>query len=201
MPVRTMAVSRALVVCAALALPLAGCSEAGPTEPEVDPGASILVDASGEVWGYLDLATPDAAVTRGQPASSTGWDIAFNATKVILNGGANGPAGVVGLCLCQNETATNEQVLAMTVEGEAGDFEEVRAADVPAATDSRWAADVFDTKKWYRYNLTGNHDVSPTFEVFLVRRGSEVFKVQLTGYYGPAGETRRITVKYAKLTD
>ena len=59
---------------------------------------------------------------------------------------------------------------------------------------------VFDAKRWYRYNVTGtDHQVWPTFDVYLVRRGAALYKVQIVGYYGPAGEPRRITLRYAKV--
>jgi hypothetical protein len=79
------------------------------------------------------------------------------------------------------------------------------AAVTTAAVDSRafqqdGFAGVFASHPWYRYNLTGENIIHPTFDVFLVRRGDAVYKVQLTDYYGPAGEPRRITVRYARLT-
>ena len=52
---------------------------------------------------------------------------------------------------------------------------------------------VFAGSPWYRYNIDAsapNH-IHPTFNVYLVKRGADVYKVQLIGYYGPAGESRR----------
>lgn len=181
-----------------LACSAAACSGDGPTEPQPSPTATLTADASAG-WAFVALGTPATPRTVGDPATSAAWDMGFNATSVMLNGGTDGPAGVVALCLCQNEGATDAQVLAMTPESELADFEAVRAGDVPPAADARWSADVFETHRWYRYNLTGTHQISPTFQVYLVRRGSAVYKVQLVNYYGPAGETRRITFRYAKL--
>lgn len=179
-------------------LVLAACAGDSPTGPQPSPTATLTADASAG-WAYVAMGTPAQTVTVGDATTSTAWDLGFNATSVRLNGGANGPGGVVAYCVCQNAGATDAQVLAMTAEGELADFEAVRAADVPPAGDARWTADAFEQDRWYRYNLTGNHQVSPTFQVYLVRRGADVYKVQLIGYYGPAGETRRITVRYAKL--
>ncbi|MBB4635564.1 HmuY family protein [Longimicrobium terrae] len=179
---------------------MGACSDNGPTEPAVDPGASMTVDASHATnWALVDLGTPAAVVTAADPATSTAWDLAFKATGLMLNGGTAGPGGMTGYCICQNAGATNDQIRAMTPAGEAADFDAVTAAQIPAAA-SAWSATVFDTSKWYKYNLTGaDHQVWPTHDVYLIRRGNEVYKLQVTGYYGPAGETRRISFRYAKL--
>jgi hypothetical protein len=102
-------------------------------------------------------------------------------------------------CICQNVSATNEQVMAFSPAGQLAGFDAITAANIPGSA-SAWSADAFTTSKWYRYNLTGtDHQVWPTFDVYLVQRGSEVYKIQLTNYYGPGGEPRRITFRYAKL--
>jgi hypothetical protein len=285
-----------------------------------------------------------STVTVPDPASSTNWDIAFNATRVMLNGGAAGPGGVVGHCLCANAGASDQEIVGFTAEVEAPDFTGVTAADIPAAgfetevlvpairgwytgtgagataaggtwlvrlqdgtsfaklrilslagatadhagqvtieyavqfasdqafgpvgtavldaaagsavdlnTGSSTTADTWDLKAqgfeirlnggvsgggggaaaatdlefsavttasvdsrayqqdtfagvfgshpWYKYNLTGENIIHPTFDVYLVRRGTRVFKLQLINYYGPAGEPRRITFRYALLTE
>lgn len=177
------------------------------TAPEPTPTGTITSNSSAG-WAYVDLAATATPVTVADPLASLDWDIAFNATRVMLNGGAMGPGGVVGYCICQNRGATTDQVLAMTPDSELADFEAVRAADIPG-TSGGWAAEVFEAAdvagsagpRWYKYNLLGTNQVTPTFNVYLIKRGSEVYKVQLTGYYGPAGETRRITMRYARLAD
>ena len=58
---------------------------------------------------------------------------------------------------------------------------------------------VFRTSPWHRYNLLGDHRISPVYNVYLVRRGAVVYKVQVTNYYGPAGETRRISFRYEQI--
>jgi hypothetical protein len=58
---------------------------------------------------------------------------------------------------------------------------------------------VFDAHPWYRYNLDGGHQIWPTYDVFLIRRGDAVYKVQLTSYYGATGDSRQITFRYARL--
>lgn len=329
---------------------LAACSDsptAGGTEaPQV---LTVTLDASAG-WAYADLDAASPAVAVANPATDANWDIAVNATNVMLNGGAAGPGGVSGWCQCLNEAATNDQLRAFTPEAQLAPFLSATAALAPAAAD-QWAADalapalsgwwsynatshvvsadpsrvflvrtaegtgfakihvigladaqrthagkvtfeyavqttaggamgptrqatvdvaggrvyfdllthavstaanwdlafegfdirvnggvsgtgqggvvaataafgaitsaseppaaafrtdsyggVFKARPWYKYNLTGtDHQIWPNFNVYLLKRGSALYKVQFTSYYGPAGETRRITLRYAKL--
>ncbi|MEX1184259.1 MAG: HmuY family protein [Gemmatimonadota bacterium] len=322
------------------------CSETDPIEPEPE-AATLTVDAR-TTWAYVDLDETATQVAVTDPGESTAWDIAFNATRVMLNGGAAGPGGVEGYCVCQNAGATDAQVQAMTPESELADFAavtladtltaagdwtgdaldaaiagwyaydiqthqvsadpsrtwlvrgagaepvyaKVRVTDIADATqagarvtieyavqpaagealgavqtvvldgrtspvyfdfatnavsdegdwdivldgftirvnggisgsggagavlsgdafavidDASAAADayrgdayggVFPAHPWYRYNLDGNHTIFPTFDVYLVRRADEIYKVQLTGYYDTAGTARYITFRYERL--
>ena len=190
--------SRSLAVLATL-LAVAGCDSS--TEPEpLDPGATLTVDASSpSAWILVDLATPAQTIAVTDPAASTAWDLGFQTSKIMLNGGASGPAGMVGYCLCQNGNPTAEVIQTLTAEQELPDFEAVTAAQIPASGAS-WTADVFTQSPWYKYNVAGEHQIWPTFNVYLVKRGTEVYKVQVTGYYGPTGATRQITFRYARLT-
>jgi hypothetical protein len=159
----------------------------------------MTVDASAG-WAYVDFTgTTASPVAIGSAAEAANWDLGFNATSVALNGGTAGPGGMTAYCLCQNASASAAQVMAFTAESQKAAFDAVTAAQIPTS-GAGWNADVLTTAKWYRYNLTGtDHQVWPTFDVYLVQRGSEVYKVQLTNYYGPGGEPRRITFRYAKL--
>jgi hypothetical protein len=324
-----------------LVLALPGCSSDELQAPPEPVEGTLTVDAS-TGWGYASLA--DEVVTTDPSAA---WDLAFNATRVMLNGGAAGSSGVVGYCICQNVAATDEQIVAMTSQSELSDFEAVAATDIPGAegfesealvtaidgwfggagaaataepakawllrlqdgvsyaklrivslasptathagqvtveyavqpagdepfgptqsvtldasslvsldlntgstmavegtwdlrlerftlrlnsgvsgTGSAGAAEtadafdaiatanvdsrayrtdgfagVFNSHSWYRYNLTGQNRIHPTFDVFLIRRGADVYKLQVIDYYSAAGEPRRITLRYAKLVD
>ena len=192
------AVRRLLVL--SLALAATACSDSeGPAGPEIPVTSSITVDASAG-WAYVDFTGATAApIAIGTAGESANWDLGFNATSVVANGGTNGPGGVLVHCICKNASATDQQVMAFSAANQLAAFEAVTAAQIPSAS-SAWNADAFTTAKWYRYNLTGNdHQVWPTFEVYLIQRGGEVYKVQLTNYYGPGGEPRRISFRYAKL--
>jgi hypothetical protein len=333
---------------AALLLTAVACGRDEATAPVEPVAGTVTIDAS-KGWAYLSL-DEGAVVTLADPLRSTEWDLAFNASSVMLNGGQAGPGGVTGFCLCQNSATnpTTEQILAMTAESELGDFEAVSGApagatwtadaltpaltgwhtgtgaaataaadeaflvrlrdslsyaklrvaalqaptaaspgrvtlefatqagttgpvgavrtlsvDVPAtgvvrvdlaagaptASAADWDlqlegwtirvnggasgtgkaavattttpfaeitnafvgearayrtdtyAGVFGEHPWHRYNLLGDHRISPVFDVYLVRRGSSLYKVQVLDYYGPAGETRRITLRYEQIAD
>lgn len=337
-----------VLVLALSLLPLAGACDGDPVGVgDEDPGYdSLTVDASAG-WALVALGDPASTMTVADPGSSDVWDMGFFATSVMLNGGAAGPGGVVGYCLCQQGDPSDAEVMAMTAESELDDFLAVSAADLPAddawvadelaaaisgwydydvvahavtpAPDNVWlmrsasggawakihvvdiqdatqtdagkvtfelavqtsqgapfdptvsvtldaaggaayldletgaevgAADDWDvmlegwdvrvnggvsgdgqagavlsgesfaaitdasnvpavvyagdafggafvTSEWYRYDLAGGHQIWPTFQVFLVRRGDTVYKVQLVGYYGEAGASRQITFRYA----
>ena len=335
---------------ALLLLATAACGRDEGVAPLEPVEGTIEVDASAG-WAYLSLAS-EAVVNPANPANSTQWDIAFNGTNVMLNGGQAGPGGVTGYCLCQNSATGPDKatILAYTAAGELADYSAVTSSTVPpsssflsdelqpsitewhtgsgasatAASANVWlvrlrdgkgfaklrvaslqgssvgspgtvtleyavqtTADaplgatgsvavavppsgdvrvdllgggttttsnsdwdirfegwtlrlnggasgpgkvaayltdqsfdeittaatmaqaystdafsgVFAIHQWYRYNLTGSHDISPIFDVYLVRSGNKIYKLQLTDYYDPAGKDRHITVRYALLVD
>jgi hypothetical protein len=332
---------------------LAACSDstdpAGVEEPQ-ETFATMTVDAS-EDWSYVTFTESGAQpATVADRSTSTGWHIGFFATRVMLNGGAAGPGEVLGHCLCQNASATDDAVMAMTADDELAAFEGVTAAMIPTDDDA-WQSDalaavidewysydfqthtvsaapenvwkvrtaagdayakfhvttiedagrasagrvtfayalqpsagadfgavqtvtvdlaqgpvhfdldtgsevgeegdwdlhfsgydirvnggvsgdgqagaspagaafgdvadasdlpgflyagdafggVFDEHSWYRYNLQGQHQIWPTYDVYLVKQGEAVFKVQLVNYYGETGDSRQITFRYAPL--
>lgn len=190
---RTPYFAAIVVVAAGVA---SGCSRSEITAPATATVGQFTVDAS-KAWVYVDLSS-GAAVAQTDAAASTTWDIGLNATSVQLNGGANGPAGVMGFCVCQNAAATNDQILQMTADNQDASFSSVTSASIPVV-DGKWTSDAFTANPWYRYDLAGDHRVSPTFDVYFVKRGTTVYKLQIVNYYGTAGEARQITVRYSKV--
>lgn len=181
-----------------------GCDDDGPTGPSVTETEMLTVDAESEdVWALVDLGTTPALVSAADPSTSMSWDLGFQTTGVRVNGGAGGPGDVATYCICQNADASDEDYQAMTPETELADFEAISAADIPP--ENEWDTGTtengeFGSSAWYRYNLQDAHHIWPTFDVYLVRSGSEVFKVQITSYYGPAGERRQITFRSARIS-
>jgi hypothetical protein len=178
---------------------LAACSETGPADVGTDP-ATLTVDATAG-WAFVALGESAAQVTVTDATTSTGWDIAFNATRVMLNGGAAGPGGVVGYCVCQNAAATEGQIEAMTPAAERGGFEAVMLAAVPAGGDA-WESDALDAAitGWYAYNVT-THEVSAVpSEVWKVRGAGpapEYAKLHITDIAGATQSAARVTIEYA----
>jgi hypothetical protein len=133
---------------------------------------------------YLDLTT-------GTTVASTGrWQLQFRGWSIRANSGVSGP-GVVSIARLDNTdfaTLTAPQALAVP----RGQF--VRDNQVgPFSTNG------FIGSPW-RYNILGNdNQVWPTFDVYLVRRGTNVWKVQFTSYYGPGAQERQVTIRYARL--
>ncbi|HRN52032.1 MAG TPA: HmuY family protein, partial [Gemmatimonadaceae bacterium] len=333
------------LITIASAAAISACATDGVVSPvELQETGSITVIATAD-WQFVSLA--DSAIVTPTPSAnaSAAWDIAFLGTNVTLNGGDAGPGGVTAACLCQNASATNEQVLAMTAESEFTDFDTVSAvptglsfsSDVltpaivgwfsgtgdtatadtaktwllrlsdstsfaalrvktiaaPTAShagsvtleyrlqtssgaplgsaqeltvdagaaggarvdlnsgtttsdDAAWDlhvqgftirvnggisgsgkggaatestafaelttavtnasayridtyAGTFGAQRYYRYNILGDHRISPTFDVYFIRRGADTYKLQVTGYYSVTGAARHITFRWAKL--
>jgi hypothetical protein len=178
------------------AVSVTACARSEITAPDAPSVGQFTVDAS-TGWAYVDLST-GALVPQTSASTSSNWDIGFNATSVALNGGTSGPAGVTGICLCQNAAATNDQVLQMTPDNQEAAFTAISVGSVPG-TSAAWSSDVFAVSKWYRYDILGDHVISPTYDIYFVKRGTAVYKIQITGYYGPAGEVRQITARYSKV--
>ena len=156
-----------------------------------------------EVLGQLTVATNDSAfVALGDSAtvaSSAAWDIGFWTTAVFTR---TSGTPVLALCLCQNAAATNEQIVAMTPGSEQAEFEAVTAAQIPAASDPHWSTTTFNTSRWYKYNIaptTSPNRIHPTFDVYLVKKGTAVYKVQILNYYNAADEARHVTFRYQRL--
>lgn len=154
--VRRSVYAPALIV---MSLILTSCmeSESAPTDPPIPPpgGAALneIVTAgpinatSTDTLVYLSLAT-NAIV-----AKTADWDIAVRRYEIRLNGGISGAKGVVGYAMGNNAAATNDQVLAFTVDNTLPAFDSVRAASVPA--DNLFESDrLFENATAY-LNLAG----------------------------------------------
>jgi hypothetical protein len=120
-------------------------------------------------------------------APSTGaWDVRFDGWSIRANGGVSGTGGVSALLDAATPFANIDAALAATAP--------------PQAFRSDAFSGIFATKPWYRYNITGtDNQIWPTFDVYLVQRGNETYKVQITSYYGTAGAPRQISIRYARL--
>ncbi len=51
----------------------------------------------------------------------------------------------------------------------------------------------------FRYNLTGNDRLHPSFNTYLVRSGAKTYKLQVTDYYSNTGAPGYPTIRYARI--
>ena len=140
------------------------------------PTRTVQVDLTTPGVKSIDLET--GTVTN----SATDWDLRIDGFTIRVNSGVSGP-GKGGAAA---STAAFEAITT------------AKEADQAYRADSY--AGVFGASRWYRYNIggTGNR-ISPTFEVFLVRRGTAVYKVQILNYYNVTGNPRFITFRYEQI--
>lgn len=177
------------------AIPTPGMSDAGPVTIQwaVQPTATAplgtdqqaTVDLSGGAKVYVNLTT--GATSTTEPAT---WDIAMQGYSLMLNGGANGTGNVAAVQLVPSSFYTSYASITAIPVGADG---------IPSeafTSDGNGGAFLADSPYDYDPN---SHEVYPTYEVYLVKRGTTVYKVQVTGYYNTGGVFGYITVRYAKL--
>ncbi|NNM34440.1 MAG: hypothetical protein HKO53_15285 [Gemmatimonadetes bacterium] len=68
-----------------------------------------------------------------------------------------------------------------------------------AALSGAFPATVDDASGVFWYNIEGNNRLWPTFNVFLVRTGSAIYKVQVTSYYDATGQSGFPTIRFQQL--
>lgn len=188
---------RAAVLIAAVAG--FGCSETSPVDVEPEE-QTLTVDASTS-WAFVALGDEATQVTVTDPATSDAWDIAFNATRVMLNGGAAGQGDVVGYCLCQNAAATDAAVMAMTPTSELAAFDAATLADQPAAAEE-WVSDALDPAidGWYAYDMTAHvvtADPSKAWKVRGAGADPEYAKFHVTQIADGTQAGARVTLEFA----
>ena len=159
---------------------------------------------------------------RQEPGGSLGGagavevDLAQGPRFVGLAGGRSlGPGDVQGPAACAWDIVATP-ALAIDVNADCGagtfpldpteDFTAVAtAADAPkyggflSAVAGAFPATVNDASGIFWYDIEGNRRLWPTYNVFLVRAGEEVYKVQITSYYRADGTSGFPTVRFLRL--
>jgi hypothetical protein len=136
---------------------------------------TITVDATSASQTSVDLNADAFSTEAGE------WDIRLVGWNLLVNGGVSGP-GAAGV-------ATGS-----------GSFESITTASTtPQAYRIDVYAGVFGTHQWYKYNLANDNRISPTFDVYLVKRGTTVYKLQITNYYNASAQPRHITFRYRRI--
>jgi hypothetical protein len=189
---------------AATIIGLVAACDSNPVEPGTDAAATLTVDARTD-WAFVELGATASERTIANPTASTEWDIAFNATRVMLNGGAAGPADVEGYCLCDNADATDVAIQAMTPESELAAFEAITLADLPT-DEAAWQSDALDPAidGWYSYDVT-THTVSAAPDQVFKLRGAGAdpvyVKLHVTDIAQATQAGAVVTIEYAVQAD
>lgn len=158
-------------------------------EYAVQPASGQAFNAPTSV--VLDGRTGPVAIdfeTGTTGAAPTGWDIKLDGFAIRANSGVSASAGGSTAALPVTQTPFPDITYAF-------------ASSAPAvAFRSDTYAGVFAAQPWYRYNITGtDNQIWPVFNVYLIRKGSSVWKVQITGYYNATAQPRFISFRYQQL--
>lgn len=133
----------------------------------------------------LDLATGSKSLdlTTGQvTTNASDWELRFDGFTVRVNGGVSGPGKGAAAKLTGATFATATP-----------------SSTAPQAFRTDVYTGVFGSSRFYKYNLAGDNRVTPTFDVYLIQRGSAVYKLQILNYYSSTGQPRFITFRYAQV--
>ena len=137
--------------------------------PQLDV-VNFTIDATNrEAWAYFSF-TKGNVVEIADPLNSMDWDLGFQRTTVITNGGVSGPG-------------KGGAVLLKDVEFEG--VKEAPAAGYAADADENLAIAAQSEEGWYIYTGPPNHWILPLEKrVFVVQAADGTFvKVRFTSYY------------------
>jgi hypothetical protein len=149
---------------------------------------AVQADSNG-VFGSVQTLDVDLAAGPQQVdlntgtvgASVTDWDLLIDGFSIRLNGGVSG---------------TGDAAAAAATE----DFANVTTA---VTFGSAYRVDsfsgVFGEFPWYRYNLAGDNRISPTFDVYLIRRGNTTYALQITNYYNQTAQPRFVSFRFRRI--
>ncbi|HIE26207.1 TPA: hypothetical protein EYP66_02855 [Candidatus Poribacteria bacterium] len=181
-----------------------GCGEEEENE-EIDGVSGALplrvveymVDASSkeaDVWTYFSFAS-GGPVTATDPATSTGWDLAFHRLQVQVNCGTSGPGkggaknmGVIDFD--SFDTAPTSGYVVDTVLVKEGHGEPVEYSGNP------------EIKDWYNITKEMPPVITSKNEVFAVKTADGKYaKMQFLDYYDKEGISGFVTIKYVYQPD
>jgi hypothetical protein len=133
--------------------------------------------------GAIDLSTGTAVA-----ASGCNWDLQANADfSITPNTACN--VGTAPLDASQSFDAATRADDALAY----GAFLAGLSGAVPFTTS------LDDPRGPFLYNLAGDNRLTPTYNIYLVKVGNAVYKIQLIGYYSPTGVSGYPTIRYARI--
>jgi hypothetical protein len=168
-PIATV-ISFSKFALAAGVVALAACGSDNGTGPS-DTTPRVTVDATGGT-AYLALGTPATVVSVPSPTTSSAWDLGFNALSVSVNGGASGLGNVSAYCICQNQTKTDAQILALTAQDALDDFDAVTETDIPDEASFEEDVQALAISGWYNYDMDSHAITANPAAVWSVRLAS-----------------------------
>ena len=117
--------------------------------------------------------------------STTDWDLRLEGFNMLVNSGITGP-GKGGAAVA---TDTYAAVTTAKTQDQAYQIDRYTG--------------IFGTNRYYRYNIDANNPnrISPTFDVYLIKRGDAVYKLQIVSYYNATNQPRHITFRYEQIAD
>ncbi len=124
----------------------------------------------GSTSGYFDFST-GSQVTPASPTTSTDWDIKFENYEIKQNSGPNG-SGKCSAFPAYGELTTPTAI----------DSFVAQPAGAPTFPDIPQSV----LTDWYSYN-PDNHQLTSLSEVYLIKTGGSVYKLQITSYYANVG--------------
>lgn len=145
---------------------------------------TLAVQPAGQIV-TLNLTTSTTVAT----AAGCNWDVQFNPAPNQLALAVNTP------CNVGTYPGSNTPTFAAATS----------ASDAPqyAAFLSQLVGpipnSVTDKSAPFRYNLTGNDRLHPSFNTYLVKSGDRVYKLQVTDYYSNTGAAGFPTIRYARI--
>lgn len=199
----------AAVVSLGVVLSACGSDDENSTDDkdgETSYTSVVGVDAS-SAYAYYDLDTnTQLTLTDEEAASNTEWDIAFQATNIILNGGHSGPGEVQAFFTGNNADFYEDgqpiaaKFIEATPETELEDF----VAVTDYASDTEFVTDKFTTvfgSDFYSYDhLT--HVVSANSDTkYLVKSGDDYFQVRVTDLATEGRSLSELTFGVQQLTN
>jgi len=132
------------------------------------------------------LNAVDLGAASAVASSGCGWDVSAEVTFLVnINSGCG--TGTFPLDVSEDFTTVSRADDAP----EYGPFLARISGPIPSSFSTASAP--------FLYDLAGDRRLSPTFNIYLIKVGTAVYKVQLTGYYSDTGVSGYPTVRYARI--
>jgi len=153
-----------------------------------------LADSNGDLGAVQQLTVGttgglnavDFSTATAVAGSGCGWDVSADVTFLVSVSGGCG-TGTFPLDASESFTAVTRADDAPAY----GPFLARISGPIPSSFS--------DPEAPFLYDLAGDQRLTPTFNIYLIKVGSTVYKIQLTGYYSDTGASGYPTVRFARV--